>query len=59
MSYVLPYDAESKMSDAGSLGHTDFLQFNLLRAKILEQRDTFAEQYVHEVEIYFVQQSSF
>lgn len=47
------------MGDARSLGHTDFLQLNVLSANILEQRDTFAEQYVHEMKIYFVQQSSF
>jgi hypothetical protein len=47
------------MGDARSLGRTNFLQFNLLSANILEQRDTFAEQYVHEVKMYFVQQFRF
>lgn len=47
------------MGNVRSLGHTDFLQFNLLSASILEQSDTFAKQYGHEVKIDFVQQSNF
>ena len=47
------------MGDARIIYHTDFLQFNALRANILEQWDPFAEQYGHKVEMYFAQQSSF
>lgn len=54
LSCVLPYDAESKMGDARSLYHSDFLQFNALSANIFEQSDPFAEHYRHEVKIYFV-----
>ena len=46
------------MGDARGLGRTDFLELNWFSASILEQRDTFAEQYVNDVKIYFVQQSS-
>ena len=59
LSCVLPYDAEAKMGDGRSLYHADFLQFNVLSANILEQSDTFAEQYGHKVKMHFVQQSSF
>ena len=33
LSYVLSYDAESKMGDARNLYRDDFLQFNMLSAK--------------------------
>ena len=54
LSCVLAYNAESKMGDARGLYHADFLQFNVLSANILEQSDTFAEQYGHEVKKHFV-----
>jgi hypothetical protein len=47
------------MGDARLLDHAHLLKINLLRANILEQSDPFAKPYGHEVEMYFVQQSSF
>ena len=42
------------MGDARSLYHADLLQFNVLSAMFLEQSDTFAEQYGHEVKMHFI-----
>ena len=59
MSCVLLYDAESKMGDARLLCQTDLLKFNGLRANILEQSDSFAEEYRDQVYFDLIEPSGF
>ena len=47
------------MGDTRGLDHPRSFQFNGKSADMLEQADTFTEQYGHEVNLYFVEQSSF
>src|SRR5258708_19605301 len=46
------------MCDTRGLDHPRCFQFNLLSAKMLEQPSAFTEQYRHEVNLYFIKQSS-
>ena len=46
------------MCDPRGFDHPRAFQFNVLSADMLEQSDTFTEQYGHEVNLYFVEQSS-
>ena len=45
------------MGDPRGFDHPRAFQFNMLSADMLEQADTFTEQYGHEVNLYFIRQS--
>ena len=51
-------DTKLQMCDTRGLDHPRCFQFNLLSANMLEQPSPFTEQYGHEVNLYFVKQSS-
>ena len=51
---ILLYDAECQMRYARGLNHLGSFQLDLLAAEMLEQSDTFTEEYGREVDLYFV-----
>ena len=60
---ILLYDAERQMRYARVLDHPGSFQLDLLAAdadaEMLEQSDTFTEEYRHEVDLYFVKKTRF
>jgi hypothetical protein len=57
--FILLYDAKPKIRSPRGLYHPSSFQFNVLSANMLEQSETFTEQYGHYANLYFVKQSSF
>src|SRR5688572_17266938 len=56
---ILLYDAECQMRYARGLNHLGSFQLDLLAAEMLEQSDTFTEEYGHELDLYFVKKTRF
>lgn len=59
LTSILLYDAVSEMCDLGGVDNLRAFKFDVLRACVLEQSDSVTEQYGGEMDLQFVDQSSF
>jgi hypothetical protein len=59
LTSILPYDVVSEVYDLGGVDNSRAFQFDVLRACVLEQSDSIAEQYGGQMDLQFVDQSSF